>query len=142
MFKKILLGVDGSHYSLKAAEMAAALARCMQADLHVVVAHATLPAYFAGPSVQHTVAIESARLKDSRDILDKAVQTIGEVPGTLKTEMLEGPAAEVILQVAERIKSDLIVMGSRGLGNLRGLLIGSQSHKVLQHAPCPVMIVR
>jgi nucleotide-binding universal stress UspA family protein len=60
----------------------------------------------------------------------------------LKTEVLEGSAAEAILEVASTRKSDLIVMGSRGLGTLSGLLLGSQSQKVVQHANCPVLIVK
>lgn len=139
MFKKILLGVDGSHYSLKAAKAAADLAHCMNADLRIVVAHATVPAYLGEPNFQHAV---TARLKESRAVMDKAVAVVGEIPGELKTEILEGSAAEVILRVAEIRENDLIVLGSRGQGTLRGLLLGSQSQKVLQHAPCPVMIVR
>lgn len=139
MYKKILLGVDGSHYSLKAAEAAAELARCTNAELRIVVAHATVPAYLGEPNFQHAV---TARLKESRSVMDEAVKAVGDIPGEVKTEILEGPAAEVILRVADVRESDLIVMGSRGRGTLRGLLLGSQSQKVLQHAPCPVMIVR
>ncbi|MBT3338115.1 MAG: universal stress protein [Anaerolineae bacterium] len=139
MFKNILLGVDGSKYSIHAAKMAAALACCMDANLRIVVAHATVPAYLGEPNFQHAI---TARLKESRAVLDEAIEAVGEVPGELKTEILEGSAAEVILRVAEIRNNDLIVMGSRGLGQLRGLLLGSQSQKVLQHAPCPVMIVR
>lgn len=139
MFKKILLGVDGSHYSLKAAEAAAELARCTNASLRIVVAHATVPAYLGEPNFENAIV---ARLKESKEILEMATKTVGEIPGGLKTEILEGSAAEVIVRVAEIRESDLIVMGSRGLGTLRGLLVGSQSQKVLQHAPCPVMIVR
>ncbi len=139
MFNKILLGVDGSHYSLKAAKAAAELARCMNAELRIVVAHATVPAYLGEPNFQHAV---EARLKESRSVMKKATEAVGEIPGELKTEILEGSAAEVILRVAETRGNDLIVMGSRGFGTLHGLLVGSQSQKVLQHASCPVMIVR
>ncbi len=139
MFKNILLGVDGSEHSIHAAKVAADLARCMQANLRIVVAHATVPAYLGELNFQHAV---TARLKESRTVLEVATSTVGDIPGELKTEILEGPAAEVILRVAEIRESDLIVMGSRGYGKLRGLLLGSQSQKVLQHAPCPVMIVR
>jgi nucleotide-binding universal stress UspA family protein len=139
MFKNILLGVDGSEHSIHAAKVAADLARCMQANLRIVVAHATVPAYLGEPNFQHAVV---ARLKESRTVLEVAIDVVGEIPGELKTEILEGPAAEVILRVADVRKNDLIVMGSRGYGKLRGLLLGSQSQKVLQHADCPVMIVR
>ncbi|MBT3714498.1 MAG: universal stress protein, partial [Anaerolineae bacterium] len=77
-----------------------------------------------------------------KKIMEEAIEAVGEIPGEVHTEILEGSAAEVVLNVANVRHIDLIVMGSRGHGKLRGLLLGSQSQKVLQHAPCPVMIVR
>ncbi len=74
--------------------------------------------------------------------MKKALEAVGEISGEVHQEILEGSAAEVVLNVAETRHVDLIVMGSRGQSKLRGLLLGSQSQKVLQHAPCPVMIVR
>lgn len=71
----------------------------------------------------------------------QALALLGELP-RLETDVLEGPAAEAILRVAEVRKVDLIVMGTRGLGQLKGLLLGSQSQKVLAHAPCPVLLAR
>lgn len=62
--------------------------------------------------------------------------------GTVDTRVEPGDYAETILAVADEIGADLIVIGSRGLGRLRGLLIGSVSQKVVQHAPCSVMVVR
>jgi len=58
------------------------------------------------------------------------------------TELIEGDSAEAIIDVAKTRKSDVIVMGSRGLGRLAGLVLGSTSQKVVSHAPCPVLIVR
>ena len=139
MFKNILLGVDGSEYSLRAAQKAAALATCMEADLWIVVAHPTVPAYLGEPNFQDAIV---ARLVESKKIMEEAMEAVGEIPGEIHTEILEGSAAEVVLNVANVRQIDLIVMGSRGHGKLRGLLLGSQSQKVLQHAPCPVMIVR
>ena len=139
MFKNILLGVDGSEHSLRAAEKATALAICMNANLWIVVAHPTVPAYLGEPNFQDAIV---ARLAESKKIMNDALEAVGEIPGEIHTEILEGSAAEVVLNVANVRHCDLIVMGSRGRGKLRGLLLGSQSQKVLQHAPCPVMIVR
>ena len=139
MFKNILLGVDGSKHSLHAAQKAAALATCLKSNLWIVVAHPTVPAYLGEPNFQDAIV---ARLAESKKIMDEAIEAVGKIPGEIYTEILEGSAAEVVLNVANVRKIDLIVMGSRGHGKLRGLLLGSQSQKVLQHAPCPVMIVR
>jgi nucleotide-binding universal stress UspA family protein len=81
-------------------------------------------------------------MKEADTILQAALKAVDKIPGEIHTEILEGPPAEAILDVANTRECDLIVMGSRGLGRLTGLLIGSQSQKVVQHAPCPVLIVR
>ncbi len=61
---------------------------------------------------------------------------------SVKIRVADGDPAEVIVDTASREKADLIVMGTRGLGRLKGLLLGSVSHKVVQHAPCSCLTVR
>lgn len=140
MFDNILLGVDGSEQALNAARKAGELARTMKSSmLRIVVAYDTVPPYLGEPNMQAAI---SARLKDAESILQKALEAVGDIPGEVHTEVLEGPPAEAILEVATVRKVNLIVMGSRGLGRLTGALLGSQSQKVVQHAPCPVLIVR
>jgi nucleotide-binding universal stress UspA family protein len=140
MFDHILLGVDGSEHSLRAVKQAAELARTVNSKiLRIVVAYEPVPPYLGEPNMQTAI---SARMKEAETILDKALKAVGEIPGEVHTEVLEGSPAEAILDVANTRKSDLIVMGSRGLGRLSGVLLGSQSQKVVQHAPCPVLIVR
>jgi len=140
MFSNILLGVDGSENALHAAKTAGDLARNMQSKiLRIVVAFEPVPPYLGEPNLQTAI---SARIKEADEILKKAIGIVGEIPGEIHTEVLEGSPAEAILDIANTRKNDLIVMGSRGLGRLTGLLLGSQSQKVVQHAPCPVLIVR
>ena len=140
MFNHILLGVDGSNHALHAAKTAADLARNMKSKtLRIVVAFEAVPPYLGEPNMQAAI---TARMKEAETILQAALETVGEIPGELHTEILEGSPAEALLEVATTRKSDLIVMGSRGLGRLAGALLGSQSQKVVQHAPCPVLIVR
>ena len=140
MYNHILLGVDGSENALHAAKTAGDLARNMKSKtLRIVVAFESVPPYLGQPNLQ--IAI-SARLKEADEILEKALEIVGKIPGEVHTEILEGSPAEAILDVANTRKNDLIVMGSRGLGRLAGALLGSQSQKVVQHAPCPVLIVR
>jgi len=140
MFERILLAVDGSEHALHAAQKAAELARLMKPkELRVVVVYDTIPMYLGEPNMQ--IAITS-RKGEAESILEKTVQTIGEVPCEVHTGIIEGSPAESIIEVANTRKSDLIVMGSRGLGRLAGLVLGSTSQKVVAHAPCPVLIVR
>lgn len=84
----------------------------------------------------------NARLREAEAIAQKAVETVGTISAQIQTETLEGNPAEVILEMAKAQNSNVIVMGSRGLGKLAGLLLGSTSQKVVSHAPCPVLIVR
>jgi nucleotide-binding universal stress UspA family protein len=111
----------------------------MEADIWVVVAEDPLPSYLGKPNVQ--AAIDS-RLDEAEAHMKDANQNIGGISGSIIKEILGGPASEAILSVADVRKIELIIMGTRGLGSLRGLLIGSTSQKVLSHALCPVLLAR
>lgn len=140
MFDKILLAVDGSEHALVAARRAAELVRALKpSELRIVAAYNTIPSYLGEPNLQ--VTIDSLRGEAKRAI-DKVLLHLGELPCEVHTEILEGDAAEAILNVANTRRSSLIIMGSRGLGHLAGLLLGSTSQKVVAHAHCPVLIVR
>ena len=140
MFEYILLAVDGSEHSYHAARVAADLARAMKSErLRIVVAYDRIPPYLGEPNLQHAI---DARLSESQEILQKAVEAVGDVPAEIHTELIEGDPAEAIIDVAKVRESNVIVMGSRGFGGLAGLVLGSTSQKVVSHAPCPVLIVR
>ncbi|MBI1793144.1 MAG: universal stress protein [Chloroflexi bacterium] len=140
MFEKLLLAVDGSEHALRAAGIAGELARTTKSkELRIVVAYDKVPSYLGEPNLQAAI---DTRLNEAQAILDAAIQAAGKIPGEIHTELLEGPSAEAIIDVAATRESNLIVMGSRGLGQLAGLLLGSTSQKVINHAPCPVLIAR
>jgi len=139
MYNNILVAVDGSEHALKAARAAGDFARQMKADLRVVTAYEPVPTYLGEPNLQRAL---DERFAVAQQIIDNALLEIGEIPGELKTDVLQGPAAEAILAVIEARSNDLVIMGTRGLGILKGLLLGSQSQKVVSHAPCPVLLVR
>jgi nucleotide-binding universal stress UspA family protein len=139
MFTKILVAFDGSDHARKAAAMARELANTMQADVWMVVAYDPLPSYLGKPNMQ--TAIDS-RLNQAEAQMEDAIHEIGKISGKLTKEIIEGPASDAILNVAEVRDIDLIIMGTRGLGSLKGLLIGSTSQKVLSHAQCPVLLAR
>ncbi len=81
--------------------------------------------------------------KVGRLMLDKA-QEEGRATGlsNIDTQFLEGDAAGEILKCVERNHIDLIVVGSRGHGNLKSLFLGSVSHKIMQEAGCPCLVVK
>jgi nucleotide-binding universal stress UspA family protein len=140
MFENILLAVDGSEHSLHASRVASDLAQAMKSQtLRIVVAFDPIPVHLGEPYMQEAI---NARLREAEAIVQKVVETVGTISAEISTETIEGDPAEVILEVAKAHNSNVIVMGSRGLGKLAGLLLGSTSQKVVSHAPCPVLIVR
>ena len=140
MFERILLAVDGSEHAMRAAKVAFEMTHCINStELRIVVAYDPIPPYLGEPNMQGAI---DARLDDAQEILQRAVAVVGNVPGEIHTELIEGSPAEAIIEVAKTRNSDVIVMGSRGLGRLAGLVLGSTSQKVVSHAPCPVLIVR
>lgn len=140
MFERILLAVDGSEHALHATRKAAELARLMKpVEFRIVVAYDPIPLYLGEPNMQVVI---TNRKGEAEEVLAAAVKEVGKVPCEVHTEILEGDPASAILDIAKVRNSDVIVMGSRGLGRLAGLLLGSTSQKVVSHAPCPVLIVR
>jgi len=139
MFKEILVAVDGSDHGINAARTAGDLARLTGARLWVLVAYDPLPTYLGDLILQESI---NARMAYSEEIMRSALHVIGDVPGGLAKETLEGPAAEAVLAVAETRDVDLIVMGTRGLSRLAHVVMGSQSQKVVAQASCPVLLVR
>jgi nucleotide-binding universal stress UspA family protein len=140
VFQKIVLAVDGSEHALSAARVAGELARTMHSEhLWIVIVYDSIPVYLGEPNIQQVL---SSRLAKAETIFQSALEAVGQIPCEISKEILEGPPAEEIINVANVRKSDLIIMGSRGLGKLAGLVLGSQSQKVVSHAPCPVLIVR
>jgi len=140
MFDKILLAVDGSNHALHAARVAAEMARGMKPqEFRVVVSYDAIPLYLGEPNMQFAI---DSRKKEAEEILSIAIKEIGALPCDIHTEMIEGDPATAIINVAVTRESNIIIMGSRGLGRLAGLVLGSTSQKVVAHAPCPVLIVR
>jgi nucleotide-binding universal stress UspA family protein len=140
MFEKVLLAVDGSEHALHAARTAADLARTVNAtEFRIVAVYDFIPPYLGEPNLQFAI---DARMEEAKAIMRKAIDTVGDIPCEIHTEFIEGSAAEAIIEVATTRESNVIVIGSRGLGTLAGLLLGSTSQKVVAHAPCPVLIVR
>lgn len=81
-------------------------------------------------------------LNGGGQIYDAALKECGGIPGKLVKEILEGPPAKAILSVMGTRQVDLIVMGTRGLGRIASLVLGSQSMKVISQGNCPVLLIR
>ena len=137
MFRKILVAVDGSQRSSDALTVAIDLAQKYRASICLLHAFPHVSDLLGTPQYEHLL---EARSLIGQSLLESVRTRVGDlVP--VETQLIEGPAAQAILRVAEEDGVDLIVLGSRGHGKLAGLVLGSVSNAVAQQAACPVMIV-
>ena len=137
--KKILVPVDGSDYSMRAAEYAAEMAKFMKSEILLMHCHKSFPAVLGEPYFQNAI---NKIMKKSNTLLDPFRQIIKEAGVDFTDRILEGPPAQSISRVAGIEKVDMVVMGCRGRNDLEGLLLGSCTHRVLKTAPCPVLVIR
>ena len=107
--------------------------------LRVLTAYDKVPSYLGEPNLSQVIA---KRTEKAEQVLESTTKEIGDIPAGCETDILSGDPAEAILRSVETFNIDLIVMGTRGQGDIKSLLLGSQSHKVVSTAPCPVMLVR
>ena len=150
MITSILVPVDGSAHALAAVELASDLAQKYDARLTLVHVMTELGSGRVPDELRDLARLEHVDLTDSdllkgvaTRILDDAERKARE-KGFRRTEtVLEaGDPGQRIVDLAKERKADLIVMGRRGLGDLRGLLLGSVSHKVAQLAGCACLTVK
>jgi len=139
MFKKILLATDGSRDAAEATKYAQELALRDDAQVFVVHVIPSAPSYLGEPWQQEVI---SQNVAEGEKVTEPVAKRLREAGVEVIVEMLEGSPAEGILRVADVREPDLIVMGSRGQGELTSLLLGSVSHRVLAHARAPVMIAK
>ncbi|BCL16494.1 universal stress protein [Micromonospora sagamiensis] len=133
--RRVVVGVDGSELSLVALGFAVERAAGRDAPLHVVRTWAPAQWRSQGFDPDEAQAAERASLDESLGRWRESV------PGlTVTTEVLAGNAASVLVEASR--DAQLVVVGTRGRGGLRGALLGSVSQQVLQHAHCPVAVVR
>jgi nucleotide-binding universal stress UspA family protein len=140
-WKTVLVGVDGSANSHKALAWAAAEAVDHQADLVVVNVweHTLLPPA-GGPSVSERSVPEPSQ-HTPEDLLREIKEVLGEDPPVLvQPRVKQGVVAHVLIE--ESADADLLVVGTRGHGGFRGLVLGSVSQHVAAYAECPVTVVR
>lgn len=140
MFQRILVAVDGSHHARQAAQIAAALARHFGGSLTLLTVYRQPPGFEGEP--EYSEALEAAMAR-AREVLDEESHAVAEAGGpAADTEALAGnQPASAILDAAASGQYDLVVMGTRGLGRLQSVLLGSVSAQVAARSPIPVLIV-
>jgi nucleotide-binding universal stress UspA family protein len=145
VFKRIVVGTDGSETATQAVRQAIELAKLSGASLSLVSAYQ--------PASERRVKAEQAEApvdvqyeigprEDVNLILDGAAADAKGEGIEVQTHPVEADPADAILNVAEETKADLIVVGNKGMTGARRYLLGSVPNNVSHHAPCSVIIVR
>ncbi len=134
--QNVVVGYDGSEESKRALDRAAALGR---AGASVTVVSAVAVGIHGPRSMG---ALNEDELKAAKETLEAARTHLKAQGIDVHAIEGEGEPADVIIEVARERGADLVVVGTRGLGAAKRLLMGSVSTKVVQEAPCDVLVVR
>jgi nucleotide-binding universal stress UspA family protein len=141
MFRDILLSYDGSPSSERALTEAIDLAQLAHARLTILTAVTKAAAWsYSGPSV---AAVASLTLELEQEAAATQRRAVERVPQDLPvtTILTHEPIIKALDKQIREGKHDLVVMGSRGFGAVKGTLLGSVSQHVLHHSPVPVLIL-
>lgn len=137
MFKKILVAIDDSEYSKQALPAAIEVAQKFGGTLHVI----HVAEHDRGRAAAYVVETPA----EATQLVAGAVKAAKEAGLSVKGELLDrasGHVAEAIAATASANEIDLIVMGTRGLSDAQGFLLGSVTHRVMQLVDVPILIAR
>ena len=146
MFGSIIVGTDGSDTATTAVRYAIDLARELDARLLIVSAYEPVSDQRLTSEKVEVPKDLQWMVNPHEDVLAMLATAEGDARGAgvenVETFARQGDAADAILDVAEEQRSDLIVVGNRGMTGAKRFLLGSVPNKVSHHAPCSVLIVR
>ncbi|APV52066.1 hypothetical protein BWI17_21780 [Betaproteobacteria bacterium GR16-43] len=149
MYKHLLVPTDGSPLSLKAAKTAAGLAKKLGAKITAVYVTAPWmpPMGSEGAAYSRMGEMEADYRRATKAAAEKALGRVADAAAAAKVKcdgihVSNDQPWDAIIRSAVKQKCDLIVMASHGRRGLAGLLIGSETHKVLTHSKTPVLVCR
>ncbi|SMF48519.1 Nucleotide-binding universal stress protein, UspA family [Tistlia consotensis] len=146
----IMIATDGSAAARKALHFAADLARLKRARLLVLHVQRLRGSEAVPPELEELRRVEHVRISE-RDLLAKVARQLvadaeaearAEGVGEVEGLVVEGDPTRCIVETARARKPEMLVLGTRGLGDAQSLLLGSVSHKVAHLAPCSCILVR
>jgi nucleotide-binding universal stress UspA family protein len=136
----ILVGIDGSEASDLALKRTGQAAMMANSRVEVMVLNVIEDAVHFDRIPP--VALYQEKLKFAQDVINKAEKELKNQGIDCKTKIALGPIANEIIQVADEEEAECIFMGSRGLGGVKSLLLGSVAYNVMRKAHCSVAVVR
>jgi nucleotide-binding universal stress UspA family protein len=141
MIKKILIPTDGSDYSMRAAELGILLAKVFRAKVVTI--------YVVDTVILEEIARTTEKTAVERELKEKGESYLKYVAGLAEKEGLQAEAIlargephDQIVHYAKSLGADLIVVGTFGRRGADRILIGSVTERVIEYAPCPVLVVR
>ena len=138
-FASILLPFDGSEFSKKALSHAYSLAKDEGAEITALY---VIPRYEEMIGFMKTDSIRKSLYSEAERIIEMAKQSISGNGVTLATSIEEGNAGDKIIETANRMKNDLIVMGSYGWRGVNKAILGSTTERVIMNSSCPILVVK
>jgi nucleotide-binding universal stress UspA family protein len=145
LFERIVVGTDGSDTASEAVRQAIGLAKATGASLAIVSAYAPGPDETSreeASEIPGDVQFGQGPRQQVNMVLDAAAGSAEKAGVEAETYPREGDPADALLDVAEEVKADLIVVGNKGMTGAKRFLLGSVPNKVSHHAPSGVYIVR
>jgi len=139
---KILVAVDLSAATARIVEVTERIAKGMSGEawiLHVAEAEPDLVGFDAGPKVVRDQVAKEFREEHKR--VQQHADTLREAGIEATALLIRGPIVDTVLQEAQRLEVDLIIVGSHGFGALYDLLVGSESRGILKKSEIPVLVV-
>jgi nucleotide-binding universal stress UspA family protein len=136
MIKRIVVGTDGSETATEAVRQAADLAAALDGELHILTSYVTAMADVDKLRDDYTPG-------ETADNVLETARAIGEDHGVeVITHKGAADPADSLLDLAETVDADLLVVGNRGMRGAKRFFLGSVPNAVAAHAPCAVMIVK
>lgn len=138
-YKSILVPFDSSEFSKKALVRACQLSKVNTAEITIMY---VIPRYEEMVGFFKTESIKKSLLQEAQKIIDEAKEIASNHGTSIKVEIHEGQAAEKITETANRLKNELIVMGSYGWRGVNKAIMGSTAERVIMNASCPILVVK
>jgi len=138
--KRIVVGVDGSDAGKHAVEWTARLAKAMRSEVIAVYA-LDIPVALPDPYTMPLYLDDKVRAGIEKDLVTKWCRPLKTAGVRFRAVLQDGRPASVILDIADKEKAGLIVVGRRGRGEVVELLLGSVSHEISLHSKRPVLLV-
>jgi nucleotide-binding universal stress UspA family protein len=145
LFKRIVVGTDGSETAAEAVRQAVELAKATGGTLEIVSAFEPVPQSRLreeSGEVPGDIAHAIGPREDVNTVVEAAAGAARQQDVEAHTHVREGEPADAILDIADEVKADLILVGNKGMTGARRFLLGSVPNKISHHAPCSVLIVR